>query len=167
MRRRRLPALALFVALAACEQRAVHTESEPTNASEARVQAPPSLYSSLTGKFEYQLPGAWSTSVRIIEEPGVSAEGMWPGVVHVVHFVYQPVGPGAKAQTLLSILAYDADRLGGRGAPAGTELARSHGRLFSGVIAAGNPYAVGTPDHDPFAALLPNVNAVKGAFIAK
>ena len=152
-------------ALGACDKpKATPASNLP---AKARVQAPASTYSSLTGKFSYQLPGAWSTSVRIIEEPGASAEGTWPGVLHAVHFVYQPTGPGAKSQTVLSILIYDEQRLGKKPVPAGEEIGRASGRVFAGIIATRNPYAAGSPDHDPFASLLPTLDAVKGAIAPK
>ena len=163
---RRMGAVALTaLALGACDK--PKATPAPGLAAEARVQAPSSTYSSLTGKFAYQLPGAWSTSVRIIEEPGASAEGTWPGVLHAVHFVYQPIGPGAKSQTVLSILVYDERKLGKKSVPAGEEIARAGGRVYAGIIATKNPYAAGTPDHDPFASLLPTLDAVKGAIAPK
>lgn len=153
--------------LAACDTPTPKSDKNPAVPAEARVQAPPSTYSSLTGKFAYQLPGAWSASVRIIEEPGVSAEGTWPGVQHAVHFVYQPTGPGAKSQTVLSILVYDEQKLGKKPVPAGEEIARGGGRVYAGIIASKNTYAVGSPDHDRFQSLLPTLDAVKGAIQSK
>ncbi len=152
-----------MLALTACDARKPSTEQAPAVPAEAKVQAPPSTYTSLAGKFAYQLPGAWSASVRIIEEPGVSAEGTWPGVQHAVHFVYQPTGAGAKAQTVLSVLVFDETRLGKTPLPAGEEIVRANGRVYAAIIAAKNVYASGTPDHDRFQSLLPTLDAVKGA----
>lgn len=154
------------VAFAACDAKKPNAGS-PNVPAEARVQAPSSTYNSLTGKFAYQLPGAWSSSVRIIEEPGVSAEGTWPGVSHAVHFVYQPTGAGAKSQTVLSILVYDDAKLGKKPVPAGEEIARAGGRVYAAIIASKNAYASGTQDHDRFQSLLPTLDAVKGATQAK
>ena len=160
---------AVVVALAACDAKA----PTPGNAvgAASTTSAPASTYSSLTGHFDFAVPLAWSTSVRIVEEPGASAVGTWPHVQHAVHFVYQPSGAGARQETVLSILAYtDAafDRAATSSRPlAGTEVARANGRVFAALLSSKNPYAAGAPDHDRFAALLPALPAVKGAITPK
>lgn len=155
----------IFVALAACDAKAPRTGDASAAASAS--PAPSSTYSSLTGHFDYAVPAAWSTSVRIVEEPGASAVGTWPLVQHAVHFVYQPSGAGARQETVLSILAYaDAafDRAARSSKPlAGIEVARANGRVFAALVSSKNPYAAGAPDHDRFATLQPALDAVKGA----
>ncbi len=158
--------LAATLAVSACDAPKPKAKATATPATDAPagavVQAPPSVYTSLTGHFEYAVPGAWSARVRIVEEPGVSASGTWPGVRHVVHFAFQPTASALKSQSLLTVLVYDAAKLGQKPVPAGVEIARANGRVYAGIIASKNPYPAGA-DHDTFASLTPTLDAVKGA----
>lgn len=158
---------AVVVALAACDAKAPTPGIAAGAAAAATASTPASTYSSLTGHFDFAVPGAWSSSVRIVEEPGASAVGTWPLVQHAVHFVYQPTIAGARQEPVLSILAYtDAafDRAATSSKPlAGTEVARANGRVFAALLPATNPYPATSPDHDRFASLKPALDAVKGA----
>ncbi|MBI3792501.1 MAG: hypothetical protein HY275_16695 [Gemmatimonadetes bacterium] len=159
--RRAIVGLALVAgaSLAACDAKGKAGASDA--GAGATRQAPPSTYQSLTGHFEFAVPAAWSTTVRIVEEPGVSAAGTWPGVAHAVHFLFQPTAPGAKSQSVLSVLVYDSATVA-RTPGAGVEAARGAARVYRVVLPTRNPFPAGA-DHDAFQALMPSLDAVKGA----
>ena len=161
MSARRWPRLAVVAfALAACDRPKTAGSESATLPANARVQAAASTYTTLTGHLTYRVPAAWSSSVRIIEEPGESVSGTWPGVQHAVHFVYQPTGSGARPQPVLSLLVYDEAKLPKNAA--GEEVARANGRVYRAIVTSRNGYAAGA-DHDRFASLIPTMDAVKGA----
>ena len=153
--------------LTGCDTKAPAGHAAASPAVAAAAAAPPSTYASLTGKFEYRVPASWSSSVRIIEEPGASVANTWKEVIHAVHFVYQPVGPGARQQPLLSLLVYPEaifdTAIAAKRPLAGDEVARGGGRVFAALLTTKNSYTTSSADHDRFAALLPSLDAVKGA----